>query len=109
VTDSDETHPIGSQKVTDSGETLPTKLSIESYTQAYQDRGYNIPTIRSLKAIYDDIELNQVFGSAYLVKILECSDSSARRLLAKLREMNVVIAVVGHGKGIYRFKYEGEE
>ena len=109
VTDSDEPHPIGSQKVTDSGETLPTKLSIESYTQAYQDRGYNIPTIRSLKAIYDDIELNQVFGSAYLVKILECSDSSARRLLAKLREMNVVIAVTGRGKGIYRFKYEGEE
>ena len=98
-------------------EKLPIKISVESYTRAYRNKGYSHPTIQNLKAIYDDIEVNQVFGSNYLVKILECSERTARGLLAKLREMNVVITVTGIGKGrgkgggrgIYRFKYEGEE
>ena len=109
VSDSGEKCPSEDSKVSDSREQLPKKLSIESYTKAYQGKGYNVPTVHNLKAIYDDIELNQVFGSAYLMKILECSDRVARRLLVKLREMNVVIAVPGRGKGIYRFKYEGED
>ena len=97
-------------------EKLPIKISVQSYTLAYRDKGYSHPTIQNLKAIYDDIEVNQVFGSNYLVKILECSERTARGLLAKLREMNVVITVTGIGKGrgkggargIYRFKYENE-
>ena len=108
VTDSDEKCPIEDSKVSDSRKHVPVKLSIESYTKAYLGKGYNVPTVHNLKAIYDDIELNQVFGSVYLMKILECSDRAARRLLAKLREMDVVIAVTGRGKGIYRFKYESE-
>ena len=87
-----------------------------AYTDSYRDKGYSEPTILSLMAIYNDIEVNQVFGSAYFMKILECSESTARRLLVKLKEMNVVIEVAGigkgrgkgNGRGIYRFKYESE-
>ena len=117
ASDSGEKRPIEGQKVTDSGEMLPIKLSMESYTKAYIDKDYTEPTILCLNAIYDDIEVNQVFNSAYFMKILECSDRVARRLLSKLKEMNVVIEVTGIGKGrgkgrgrgMYRFKYEGEE
>jgi ATP-dependent DNA helicase RecG len=93
---------------------LPIKISVESYTRAYRNKGYSHPTIQNLKAIYDDIEVNQVFSSTYLVKILECSERTARGLIGKLKEMDVVVAVMGkgrgkgQGKGIYRFKYEDE-
>ena len=100
--------------VSGSFEKLPIKISIESYTQAYRNKNYNNPTIQNLKVIYDDIEVNQVFGSTYLMKILECSERTARTLMGKLKEMDVVVAVIGkgrgkgQGKGIYRFKYESE-
>jgi ATP-dependent DNA helicase RecG len=43
------------------------------------------------------------------MKILNCSDRGARRLLIKLKEMNVVVVVSGKGKGMYRLKYDGEK
>ena len=108
---SDEKWPIGAAKVADSGKTanignigMPMKISIEAFTQAYQGKGYNESTIQNLMSIYEQMEARQVFNSAYLMKVLECSERAARRLLAKPREMNVVILVTGKGKGMYRFK-----
>ena len=109
--------PIKEATAFESSEKLPNKISIESYTRAYRNKNYSEPTIFSLNSIYKDIEVNQVFGSAYFMKILDCSESTARRLLSKLKEMNVVIEVIGRGKGrgkgrgrgMYRFKYEGED
>lgn len=107
--------PIQTAKVADSGEIAnpgrPDKLekiSATAYTQAYMAKGYKGTTIQYLKEIYNQLEPNQVFGSAYLVKILECPNRIARRLLAKLREMDVVVAVTGKGKGMYRLKNVGE-
>ena len=103
--------PIGTGKPAVSlsgGMGMPAKLPFESFVQAYLNKGYKESTPRNLKAIYDQIETNQVFGSAYLVKILECPERTARGLLAKLREMDVVVAVTGKGKGMYRLKNAGE-
>ncbi len=112
IAESAEKLPIKEPKVSESSKMLPIKISVESYTQAYLDKGYSEPTVLNLNAVYDDIEVNQVFDSAYLMKILECSERTARGLLVKLKEMNVVISVVGKGKGrgrkIFRFKYETE-
>ena len=114
ATESSKKLPIKESMVSGSFEKLPIKISIESYTQAYRNKNYNNPTIQNLKVIYDDIEVNQVFGSTYLMKILECSERTARTLMGKLKEMDVVVAVIGkgrgkgQGKGIYRFKYESE-
>ena len=88
---------------------MPMKLSAESFVQAYINKGYRESTNHNLKAIYDQIETNQVFGSAYLMKILECSERTARVPVAKLREMDVVVPVSGKGKGMYRLKNAGEE
>jgi ATP-dependent DNA helicase RecG len=115
ATESSEKISLKESMVSESSEKLPIKISIESYTRAFRDKGYSKPTIQNLKTIYDDIEVNQVFGSTYLVKILECSERTARGLMGKLKDMDVVVAVIGkgrgkgQGKGIYRFKYEGEE
>ena len=110
--DLDRNLPIETAKPADSGKIAKPnaiKLSAEAYSQVCLNRGYKATTIQNLKAIYDQIEANQVFGSVYLKKILECPERTARSLMAKLREMNVVVAVTGNGKGKYRFKNEAEE
>ncbi len=108
--------PFEKEKVSDSDiitkareKYRPIKLSLEAYTQAYTEKSYNTSTILNLQAIYDQIEVNRVFNSTYLMKILNCSDRGARRLLIKLKEMNVVVVFSGKGKGMYRLKYDGEK
>ena len=104
--------PIDEAKVADSvrngnieDQKLPIKLSMESFIQMYSDKGYNEPTILYLRDIYDQIEVNQIFGSSYIMKILDCSERTARNLLTKLKDMGAVVTVTGKGKGMYRFKY----
>ena len=115
IADTSQNLPIRSKESADSylsgakeSANLPDKLPIAFYIDAYSDRGYNRPTIDSLMIIYDDIAVNQIFGSAYLTKILDVSERTGRDLMSKLREMGVVVAVSGQGKGKYRFKYDSE-
>ena len=61
---------------------------------------YMIPNI--LKG-YDEIEKNQIFGTKEIKEILDCSPSTARAVMTKLRDMKVVKAVNGKGKGKYVF------
>ena len=115
VADSAQKLPISMGKVADLNQNgnieskkLPLKISIESVKNAYSDKGYNSPTISKLLEIYNQIEANQVFGTAYIVKTLDCSERTARNLLSKLKDMDVIVAVSGKGKGMYRFKYTSE-
>lgn len=115
VADPSQKLPIDVSKVADSirngnveDQNLPLKLTIESFTQMYSDKRYNEPTIMYLRNLYDQIELNQVFGSSYIMKILDCSERTARNLLTKLKDMGAVVPVTGKGKGLYRFKYTVE-
>ena len=106
VSVSDEKCPFQPSKVSDSGS---TKISAAAFAQAYLDKGYREATIQTLDEVYDQLETNQVFGSAYLMKVLECPERAARRILAKLRSMNVVVPISGRGKGMYRLKNADEE
>ena len=123
VTDSGEKLPIGQPKVTDSGEKLLIEhakvtdseediiIDMVSYTKILRlctEMNYNQPTINNIKQLYEDIELNQIFNVSYISKVLSCSTSTARKLIAKLRDMDVVVPVKGKGKGQYRFKYKSE-
>ena len=49
-----------------------------------------------------------MFDSNYIVKLLKCSERTARNLVSKLKEMGVLVVVTGKRKGNYRFKYEDE-
>ncbi len=87
---------------------LPIKLSEQTFMLLYSDKGYNKPTVLNLRNIYNQIEVNQIFGSSYIMKILDCSERTARNLLTKLKDMGAVKTVTGKGKGMYRFKYTEE-
>lgn len=53
--------------------------------------------------MYDEIEKNQISGTKEIKEILDCSPSTARVVMTKLRDMKVVKAVNGKGKGKYVF------
>ena len=53
--------------------------------------------------MYDEIEKNQIFGTREIAEILDCSPSTARAVMSKLRDMKIVTAVKGKGKGKYVF------
>lgn len=105
--------PIGVEKLTDSGETakkpeenLPVKISWQMIAGLCQEQGYSEPTVLNLHKVYDQINANQVFGTAHILKILECSERTARNLISKMKEMDVLVSVTGKGKGMYRLKLE---
>ena len=107
--------PIETAKAADSDETaanneknLPIKISWVTFSGMYEGRGYNEPTLENLHQIYEQIDTNQIFGTAYIAKILDCSERTARNLIIKLKEMDVVVPVKGKGKGMYRLKLDDE-
>lgn len=62
--------------------------------------------IPNILKVYDEIEKNQIFGTKEIKEIkeiLDCSPSTARAVMTKLRDMKVVKAVNGKGKGKYVF------
>ena len=87
---------------------MPIKLPFEKYRMLYEAYEYSKPTKENLNRIYELIDTNQVFGTAYITKILDCSERTARNLLNKLKESDVIVPVSGKGKGMYRMKFENE-
>lgn len=81
-----------------------SKLPIETTKVADSDK----ITINNEEHIYEQLDTNQVFGTAYIVKMLECSDRTARNIISKLKEMEAIVPVKGIGKGMYRLKNENE-
>lgn len=75
---------IGSEKVTK-----------DIFEILLDEKNYNGPTARNLINIYDEIETNQVFGASEVAVILDLSYSGARKVLGKLIDMDILIAVKG--------------
>ncbi len=128
LADSHSELPIGGEKLADSQSELPIgeeksadcgmksniniaktiKLSATSFDELLNDRSYSEKINSSLRLIYQHVDDNQIFDSNYIVKILKCSERTARNLVNKLKEMGVLVVVTGNGKGNYRFKYKDE-
>ena len=80
------------------------KIAFESIAAAVQGLNCNEPTINNIGKIYSSVEANQIFGAGDVKAILNCSDSTARAVIAKLRDdVKAIVPVKGHGKGKYRF------
>lgn len=84
------------------------KLAIDVLKSAIKEKNYKEPTQRNIVQVYELIDGNQIFGTREIVEILNCSSSTAREIMSKLREMKVVREIKGKGKGKYRFAYENE-
>ncbi len=85
------------------------KLAIDTIMSAMSDLRYSEHTRKNIEKIYFSIGDNQIFGYSEVKEILHCSDSTARAVIARLRdEIKVITAVNGQGKAKYRFKNESE-
>lgn len=76
------------------------KSTVDRIKSAIEQQKYNEPSKANILKVYDEIEKNQIFGTK---EILDCSPSTARAVMTKLRDMKVVKAVNGKGKGKYVF------
>lgn len=79
------------------------KLSFQNIKLAIDSQTYNKPTKKSILKIYEEIETNQIFGAPEIERVLQCSTSTAKNVMKKLREIGVVEEVKGKGKGKYTF------
>ena len=79
------------------------KSAIDMIKSAIEQQKYNEPSKANILKVYDEIEKNQIFGTKEIKEILDCSPSTARAVMTKLRDMKVVKAVNGKGKGKYVF------
>lgn len=94
-----ETSAIGHEKSAIGHETS----AIDIIKSAIAQQKYNEPSKANILKVYDVIEKNQIFGTREIAEILDCSPSTARAVMTKLRDMEVVKAVNGKGKGKYVF------
>lgn len=79
------------------------KSAIDMIKSAIAQQKYNEPSKANIFKVYDEIEKNQIFGTKEIKEILDCSPSTARAVMTKLRDMKVVKVVNGKGKGKYVF------
>ena len=79
------------------------KSAVDRIKSALEQQKYNEPSKANILKVYDEIEKNQIFGTKEIKEILDCSPSTARAVMIKLRDMKVVKAVSGKGKGKYVF------
>ncbi len=79
------------------------KSAVDRIKSAIEQQKYNEPSKANILKVYDEIEKNQIFGTKEIKEILDCSPSTARAVMTKLRDMKVVKAVNGKGKGKYVF------
>ena len=84
------------------------KLSIENLRKAFLNRNYRKNTIENILAVYNDIDTSQIFGAPEIEKILDCPRTTAKEIMKKIRDMEIVVEIKGNGKGKYRFIYENE-
>lgn len=82
------------------------KSVVDMIKSAIEQQKYNEPSKANILKVYDEIEKNQIFGTKEIKEIkeiLDCSPSTARAVMTKLRDMKVVKVVNGKGKGKYVF------
>ena len=84
------------------------KLDLQDLKWLISNQKYSEPTVRNLVSVYEAIETDQVFSGKDIADILGCSPSTAGEIMHKLRTMDVVVSVKGHGNGKYRFAYKSE-
>lgn len=84
------------------------KLDIKALNQAIFKQKYIERTRKNILTIYNEIDTNQVFGAPEVERILGCSTTASKDIMKKLRDMDVIVKVIGNGKGKYRFAYKSE-
>ena len=69
---------------------------------------FSIRTKNNTQILYNAVGTESVFGRKDVSEICKISYSAAGDLIAKLRKNQLIVSVQGHGKGKYKFNYQGE-
>lgn len=78
------------------------KPAVDRIKSALEQQKYNEPSKVNILKVYDKIEKNQIFGTKEIKEILDCSPSTARAVMTKLRDMKVVkVVMVKERESIY--------
>lgn len=84
------------------------KITLDCLLGECENHSYNATVVNNMKKVYTKISTDQVFGVSDIESILGCARSTAIALMKRLKDMKLVVAVQGKGKGKYRLKYETE-
>ena len=63
------------------------KSLIDYQKPAKKKKKYNEPSKANILKVYDEIEKNQISGTKEIKEILDCSPSTARAVIIKLKDM----------------------
>ena len=77
------------------------KSAVDRIKSAIEQQKYNEPSKANILKVYDVIEKNRIFGTKEIAEILDCSSSTARAVMTKRRDMEVVKAVNGKEKYVF--------
>ena len=76
------------EKTADSLKAFVVNKSLIDYQKpAIEQKKYNEPSKANILKVYDEIEKNQIFGTKEIKEILDCSPSTARAVIIKLKDM----------------------
>ena len=84
-------------------ETQKINIDIENFINSKADNLSN-KTIRHATLIFEKFGNDKVFGNSAVVELLHLEKSSVSKLLAKLSDVDIIVAVSGHGKAKYKFR-----
>lgn len=72
-------------------------------------RSFNITTVEKIRILYMNFLIpDKSFSALSVRKLTSCADCIARSVISKLKDMDLLIPVLGQGKGVYRFKKSSE-
>ncbi len=85
------------------------KVAIEKIYELCKEQNYNRPTLETILKVYENTNVDVVVSAPDVQRITQCSVSTSKSIMNKLKKIDVLVVVTGQGKGKYRFKYDYEE
>lgn len=85
------------------------KVAIEEIFELCKGQNYSKPSLETILKVYENTDVDVVVSAPDIQKITQCSASTSKNIMNKLKKINVLVAISGQGKGKYRFKYDNEE
>ncbi len=85
------------------------KVAIEKIYELCKEQNYNRPTLETILKVYENTDVDVVVSAPDVQRITQCSVSTSKNIMNKLKKIDVLVVVTGQGKGKYRFKYDYEE
>lgn len=68
----------------------------------------NAPTKNKVLVLFDRFEYERAFSRSDLVRMFDMASSSAGKVISRLKEVGLIEAVSGFGKGKYKFVNQQE-